>query len=145
VIAAWAVVRVLAVKRLEEGLALRAESPTKWPTCPHCGRRLQSKGFRERTLRTLFGEIHWRRRVGRCAKGCASVQVAPLDGALGLLPHPRIGTEVQGMGCLLGVFVPDETASSLLEQLTGVSLAPGTLWRWVQQVGHPVRVHLQGE
>jgi hypothetical protein len=52
---------------------------------------------------------------------------------------------VQWMGCLLAVFVPYETARRLLQQLTGVELAVGTLWRWVQQVGQRVMVQLEGE
>ncbi len=66
VMAAWMVVRVLAVRLLEEGLIGRAQQPEMWPVCSSCGRRLQSKGCRERVLHTLFGAIRWRRRVGRC-------------------------------------------------------------------------------
>jgi hypothetical protein len=68
--------------------------------------------------------------------------VAPLDEALGLLPHQRTGAEVHWMGCLLAVFVPYETACRLLQQLTGVPLATGTLWRWVQPVGQRVMAQL---
>jgi hypothetical protein len=106
VMAVWAVVRVLAVPLLEEVLTVRAHQPERWPVCSSCGRRLQSKGFRERVLPTLFGAIRWRRRVGRCPHGCAGSPVAPLDPALGVLPHQRTGAEVQWMGCLLAVFVP---------------------------------------
>jgi hypothetical protein len=49
------------------------------------------------------------------------------------------------MGCLLTVLVPYETAGRLLQQLTGVSLAAGTLWRWVQQVGQRIMEHLEQE
>jgi hypothetical protein len=48
VMAVWVVVRLLAVRLLEEELALRAEAPVRWPACEHCGRRRHSKGFRER-------------------------------------------------------------------------------------------------
>jgi hypothetical protein len=135
VLAAWEVVRRLAVRLVEESLTVRAQQPEAWPACGRCGRWLQSKGFQPRTLHTLFGVIGWRRRVGRCPKGCKGSQVAPLDRALGLVAHQRTGVEVQWMGCLLAVFVPYETARRLLQQLTGVELAVGTLWRWVQQVG----------
>ena len=145
VMAVWTVVRLLAVRLLEEGLSVRAQQPTTWPVCGSCGRRLQSKGFRERVLCTLFGKIRWRRRVGRCPHGCVGSQVAPLDQSLGLLPHQRTGTEVQWMGCLLTVFVPYETAGRLLQQLTGVQLAAGTLWRWVQQVGQRMMAQLEEE
>ena len=142
VMAVWVVMRQLAVRLLEEELAVRAEAPTRWPGCRHCGRRWHSKGFRERRLGTLFGPIRWRRRVGRCPQGCAGSAVAPLDEALGLLPHQRTGAEVHWMGCLLAVFVPYETACRLLPQLTGVPLATGTLWRWVQPVGQRVMAQL---
>jgi hypothetical protein len=145
VLAAWEVVRRLAVRLIEESLTVRAQRPELWPVCGRCRRWLQSKGFQPRTLHTLFGVIGWRRRVGRCPKGCKGSQVVPLDRALGLVPHQRTGVEVQWMGCLLAVFVPYETARRLLRQLTGVELAAGTLWGWVQQVGQRVRVQLEGE
>jgi hypothetical protein len=145
VMTVWTVVRLLAVQLLEEGLSVRAQLKTTWPVCASCGRRLQSKGFRERVLCTLFGKIRWRRRVGRCPNGCVDSQVAPLDQRLGLLAHQRTGVEVQWMGCLLAVFVPYETAGRLLQQLTGVELAAGTLWRWVQQVGQRMMVQLEEE
>jgi hypothetical protein len=145
VLAIWEVVRRLAVRLMEESLTVRAQQRETWPVCGRCRQWLQSKGFQPRTLHTLFGVIRWRRRVGRCPKGCKGVQVAPLDQALGLVPHQRTGVEVQWMGCLLAVFMPYETARRLLRQLTGVELAVGTLWRWVQQVGQRVRVQLEGE
>ena len=79
VIAAWALVRILAIFLLEEVLAERTQQKQNWPACPVCGQRLHSKGFRKRELCTLFGVVHWRRRVGRCPKGCKGVEVAPLD------------------------------------------------------------------
>jgi len=145
VIAVWTVVRVLAVRLLEEGLIGRAQQPETWPVCSSCGCRLRSKGFRERVLQTLFGVIRWRRRVGQCPHGCAGSPVAPLDQALGIVPYQRTGAEVQWMGCLLAVFVPYETACRLLHQLTGVSLAAGTVWTWVQQVGQRVMAQLAEE
>src|SRR5512143_1733416 len=145
VMAVWTVVRVLAVRLLEEGLTARAQQPETWPVCSRCGRRLQSKGCRERVLRTLFGVIRWRRRVGRCPHGCVGSQVAPLDQALGVLPRQRTGVEVQWMGCLLAVFVPYATACRLLQQLTGVSLVAGTVWTWVQQAGQRVMAQITDE
>ncbi len=145
VMATWAVVRLVAVRLLEEVLSARAQRPTDWPECPSCGRPVHSKGFVERVLRTLFGKIRWRRRVGRCPNGCAGSQGAPLDQALGLEAPQRTGTEVQWMGCLLAVFMPYETAGVVLHQLTGVVLAPGTLWQGVQRVGQRAMVQLEEE
>ena len=145
VMVVWMVVRVLAVQLLEEGLTARAQQPETWPVCSRCGRRLQSKGFRERTLHTRFGAIRWRRRVGRCPHGDVGSPVAPLEQAVGVLPHQRTGVEVQWMGCLLAVLVPYETAGRLLHQLTGVPVAAGTLWRWVQQAGQRVMAQITDE
>jgi len=61
--------------------------------------------------------------------------VVPLDDALGLVPQQRYGAEVQALGCRLAVFVPYETAVHLLQQLTGIAVAPGTVWNWVQRLG----------
>ena len=69
VLAAWVVVRGVALRLLEESLAVRAQQAQRWPVCGSCGRGLQSKGWRERVLGTLFGPIRWRRRVGRCSLG----------------------------------------------------------------------------
>ena len=109
VLAVWEVVRRLAVRLIEESLTVRAQQRELWPVCGRCRQWLQSKGFQPRTLHTLFGVICWRRRVGRCPKGCKGSQIAPLDQALGLVPHQRTGAEVQWTGCLLAIFVPYET------------------------------------
>jgi hypothetical protein len=50
-----------------------------------------------------------------------------------------------GLGCLLAVFVPYETARRLLGQLTAVERAAGTLWGRVQQVGQRAMAQLEGE
>lgn len=42
---------------LENELARRAAAPQVWPHCPHCGSRLQSKGFQSRQMETLVGAI----------------------------------------------------------------------------------------
>lgn len=42
---------------LENELARWAAAPQVWPHCPHCGSRLQSKGFQSRQMETLVGAI----------------------------------------------------------------------------------------
>src|SRR2546430_4429833 len=145
VLAVWEVVRRLAVRLMEESLTVRGQQRELRPDCGRCRQWMQSKGFQPRTLHTLFGVIGWRRRVGRCPRGCKGSRVAPLDQVLGLVPHQRTGAEVQWMGCPLAVFVPYETARRLLRQLTGVERAAGTLGGWVQQVGQRAMVQLEGE
>ena len=132
--AVWVLVRVVAVLVLEERLQALAQPAPVWPRCAQCGRRLRSQGYRARQWLTLFGEVHWKRRVGRCPEGCPG-QVTPLDEVLGVAPQQRYGAEVQALGCRLAVFVPYETAVRLLQQLTGTAVAPGTVWNWVQRLG----------
>ena len=76
--------------------------------------------MRPRQIKTLVGIVGFSRRVGRCRNGCRGVQQAPLDQELGLLAYQQTSLELMQMGCLLTVFVPFETACTLLEKLTGV-------------------------
>src|SRR4029434_5684199 len=120
ILAVWPLARVLALHVVEYVLAERAQRPRAWPPCPSCGVLLRSKGFAQRQLMSLFGPIHWRRRVGRCPQGCAIPQVAPFDEALGVQPHQRTSGELQWLGCAFAVFVPFATAARWLG---------GVLWR----------------
>jgi hypothetical protein len=82
-LAVWPLARVLAIHSIESVLAARALRPTFWPRCPTCGVFLRSQGFVQRQGTSLFGPIHWRRRVGRCPQGGDTPYVAPVDNALG--------------------------------------------------------------
>jgi len=135
IISAWHLARTLAVRLVEEVLTERGQSPTRWPNCPKCGKRLHSKGLVERQINSLIGIIHWKRRVGRCPRGCEIGQIAPLDKELGLLPHQRTSIELQRLGCLLAVFVPFETVAGLLNNLTTVQVSCISIWHWVQKAG----------
>ena len=109
-LAAWQLARAIAVAVVEDVLAERAQRPTEWPTCEKCGKRLESKGFVERTLRGLIGIVRWKRRVGRCPNRCKIGQVAPLDTELGLRPNQRVSDVSMRAACALAVFVPFGTA-----------------------------------
>jgi|TARA_B100001971_G_scaffold181496_1_gene178215 hypothetical protein len=135
VLSAWRLARVLAVKIVEEVLFERAQRSTQWSDCPKCGKRLHSKGFVPRQITSLIGIIRWKRRVGRCPKGCTIGQIAPLDNALGLLPHQRTSVELQHLGCLLATFVPFETVAVLLNCLISVKVSSTAVWHWVQDAG----------
>ena len=91
---------LLAIKIVETDLFERAQTPTEWPNCPECGRRLNSKGFVPRQITSLIGEIRWRRRVGRCPNRCHIGQIAPLDRKLGLSSHQTTSVEL----CKIGGF-----------------------------------------
>ena len=135
ILSTWRLARVLAVKIVEESLIERAQRPTQWSDCPKCGKRLHSKGFVHRQITSMIGVVHWKRRVGRCPNGCKIGQVAPLDKALGLLPHQRTSFELQKLACLLSVFVPFETSAVLLNWLISVQVSSTGVWHWVQNTG----------
>ena len=145
VLAAWRLARVLAVKIVEEVLSERAQCPTEWPCCPHCGAPLRSKGFVSRQVDSLLGCIHWQRRVGRCPHGCKIGQIAPLDEALGLEPQQRTSGELKQAGCALAIFVPFETVTALLGLLSGVRVSAGAVWLWVQEAGQRAMERLERE
>ena len=144
-LAVWPLARVMAIHLVEAVLAERAHRPTFWPRCPACGVLLESKGFVQRQVTSLFGPIRWRRRVGRCPQGCAIGQVAPLDEELGVQPHQRSSGELQCLGCALAVFVPFATAARLLGWYSGGAVSPRALWGWVQTAGHRAMTHLQAQ
>ena len=120
---------------VEQELERRAQARTQWPECPHCGRRLRSKGFRARQVTTWLGTMRWRRRVGRCPSHCPGVQAAPLDEALGVQPYQHISVEVERLGCLLSLFLPFDLAAELMAQMSGLSVSSSSLWQWVQRRG----------
>jgi hypothetical protein len=140
---AWRLARRLAVKLVEEELEERAQRPTKWPNCEKCGKKLESKGFVERTLRGLIGTVRWERRVGRCPDRCEIGQVAPLDTELGLRPNQRVSDALKRAACALAVFVPFGEARELLALLTGVVVNSGSIWNWVQEVGRKAKAQLE--
>jgi hypothetical protein len=71
--------------------------------------------------------------------------MVPLDQELGLVPNQRMDDTIKRKACLLAVFVPFETASLLLAQLSGVAVSATALWHWVQQVGTHLAAHLEAE
>ena len=145
VVAAWQLARELAVRLVEEVLAKRAQEKIAWGSCPKCGKRLQSKGFKPRQIKSIIGEIKWERRLGRCPNKCALGQVSPLDKELGLISNQKSGAELQQMACLLAIFVPFETAAMLLKQLSGDDVCGQAIWGWVQGVGQQMMNRLEAE
>ena len=67
IIAAWQLARLLAVRMVEEILTKRSQVKTEWERCEQCGKRLQSKGFKPRQIKSIIGDIKWQRRLGRCS------------------------------------------------------------------------------
>jgi hypothetical protein len=141
----WVLACWLAVRVVESVIEERAKAKTEWGECPLCGRRLESKGFESRQIKSMFGMIHWKRRVGRCPKKCHIGQIAPLDEELGIMPNQRTDVNVKRAACLMGVFVPFETAATLLYSITGLCLSSGAIWAWVQAAGAQLVVWLEEE
>jgi len=145
IMAVWQLARILAVRLAEETLAHRAQAKTEWGNCEKCGKRLQSKGFAPRQIKSIIGIIKWKRRLGRCANKCALGQIAPLDEALGLAPNQKSDSGLQQRACLTALFVPFETAAMLLSQLSGACVSSQTIWEWVQTSGQEMMSNLEAE
>ena len=138
----WAtlcLLRSLGISILEEEIVRRNKACRPEAPCPHCGRRLESKGLVERTILTLLGVINFKRSRYRCPNGCKGTSIIPLDKQLGLEPYQQTSWESKYLGTLLCVFVPYNLASHLLTQLTQVKIHETSLWRWVQEAGERAR------
>lgn len=142
ILAAWRLARALAVKIVENELTRRAQKPTEWEPCPYCGRRLVSKGFIKREMTTLIGKIVWRRRGGRCPRGCKIGQVVPLDKKLGLEAYQRTSFELKYLAVACAVFLPFETAALFVKRFTDMHVSSATVWNWVQNFGQRAMVRL---
>ena len=143
ILAAWRLAMALAVKIVEDELTRRAQRPTEWGPCPHCGRRLRSKGFIKREMATLIGKIVWWRRGGHCPGGCKIGQVAPLDDELGLEAHQRTSFELKQLAVVCAVFLPFETAALFVKRFTDVYVSPAAVWDWVQDFGQRAMARLE--
>ena len=136
VLATLSLARALAVMLLESELNRRAREPVKWPNCPLCGSKIESKGFRHRSASTLAGLIGWKRRVGRCPKGCRNRQFVPYDEVLGIAAYQQTSDELKHVACALAVFVPFEISAKLLGMIAQVWVSPAGIWHWVREAGH---------
>lgn len=130
---------------VELELAKRSEKPTEWPQCSHCGIFFESKGFQTRSMFTLLGMVHWRRRVGRCPKGCKVGQVVPLDQTLGIVPNEETTPDLKEWACLLAIFMPYRISAIVFEKLLGLHIGSTTIWQWVQQYGKKAMGQLENE
>jgi len=138
----------IAVLIVEHILIQRAELAAKTGHdyfCPRCGALLTSKGFFPRMMKTLIGDIHWKRQVRRCPSGCKGSHVTPFDNELGITPYQKHSSELKQMACILAVFIPYNIASSLLKTIAGVEICPKTIWNWVQRAGRQVMEKLKSE
>ena len=59
----------------------------------------------------------------------------PLDEALGVAAHQRVGDGLKRLGCLLCVMLPYGMAAWVLAQWSGIRVSESSLWTWVQHTG----------
>jgi len=137
----------LAVARIvaSEILTQKGQAESVRPLCPKCGRSLESKGMLPRSIISIIGTIHWKRRGWRCTNKCKIGQITPSDQALGLQPNQRVSNEIKQVSSALAVFVPYSIASSLLKMLTGVGISSGAIWNWAQDAGRRAMIRLENE
>jgi hypothetical protein len=153
ILAALQLGRAVAVKVVEEILNERGQAPDQGGTCSRCGKKLESKGLKPRSVLTLLGWVHWRRRVRGCPDGCEIGQVVASDKALGLQPYQETSWEVKWLACALAVpstalragFVPFEIAAVLFGMLTGVPVCSKSIWLWVQASGYQAMERLNAQ
>jgi len=109
----------------------------KLGTCPDCGRELTARGAPGRTVETLVGAVRLERPYFYCVEcGCGFY---PLDEALDL-SSGRKQPDLQRAGARLAAEVPYQTASELMEELTGVSLTEPPIHETVAAVTEGVAV-----
>jgi hypothetical protein len=145
VLTAWQMGLWIAKTIVEQQLTERAQAQTNFGRCPACQTSLRSKGFIKRELLTLVGTVEWKRRISRCPKRCSGSQIAPFDTVLGIDAYQQTSTELIRLGCLLALFLPFGLATSILQQLTGITLSKDTIWDWVQIAGQRTMTQLEAE
>ena len=143
--AVWKLIGLVAVCVIEEIIKRRTQLQVKWPLCPQCGRRLESKGLAPRQMQTLFGLVRWTRRVGRCHDQCRIGQVAPSDEELGIKPYQATCATVERIVCLLAVFLPFQTVAFLLKECCHLEISASCVWHWTQAAGAKAMRQLAGE
>jgi hypothetical protein len=95
-------------------------------TCPKCQQSAQFKGYRPRTVVSLFGSVRLRRgyyHCGHCGRGCF-----PFDDEAGLGPH-RLTPGAERVVCLLGLTCDsfEEAALKALPEACGLHLGESTV------------------
>ncbi|MBF0224173.1 MAG: ISKra4 family transposase, partial [Desulfobacterales bacterium] len=145
IISTLILIKSMAIWIVEEIIRLRANVTTDWPLCPKCGQRLESKGFQSRQILTLFGSVHWKRRVGRCPNGCKIGLIAPLDASLKIAPYQMTCNTIKRIACLLAVFLPFEIVVFLLQQCLGLKISSDAVWNWVQKFGSEAMYKIEEE
>lgn len=115
------------VERRHGPLLRQQEAP-----CPRCERRLRAQASRSRTVETLLGPVTLERPYFYCA--ACHHGFCPLDEALALSGSRKQG-DVQKAGVQLGLEMPHQRASKLLDELTDASMSDWGIHQALQQTG----------
>jgi hypothetical protein len=105
--------------------------------CPHCGETAVYQRHRQGMLRTMFGEIRYRRAYYGCDQ-CHQGSY-PLDEELGLRPN-QMSAEVERLAGLMGVQMPFAQASEVFQELTLVKLSDQSVDKATQVYGQKTEV-----
>lgn len=93
--------------------------------CPHCGTRARVDQWRTRQVRTVCGLVAIARPWYRC-RSCHR-GFSPVDQSLDLVPRARLSATLTGWVVRLGATTTFREAALLLEELTGLTVAPDTV------------------
>lgn len=101
--------------------------------CPRCGRRARVDQWRTRHVRTVCGPIAIARPWYRC-RSCRR-GFSPVDQSLELASRARLSATLSGWVVRLGATTTFREAALLLEELTGLTVAPDTVRAQSEQCG----------
>lgn len=103
--------------------------------CPHCAGQAKYQRRREGMLRTMLGQIKYKRAYYLCVD-CGQGHY-PLDEQYGLRPN-AMSAELERLAALVGVQMPFAQASILFSELTLTSLSDQSIDKATQSYGQTV-------
>ena len=109
--------------------------------CPQCGTTCGVQEWRERMVATRCGRVQFERPWYLC-RGCRQGW-APADVALGLAPQKRLSEGLAAWVIRLGAATDFQEAAGMLEELTGVHLAPETVRQYTEAKGAALEAQQQ--
>ncbi len=104
-----------------------------WQCCPACGERTRVQSWRPREVLTICGPVRFERPWHVC-RGCRQ-GFSPVDATLGLASRARLSAGVQAWVVELGAKLSFAEAAGLLDELTGLAMAPETVRQHTERVG----------
>jgi hypothetical protein len=106
--------------------------------CPRCGRRVRVQEWRPRQVQTVCGTLSLRRPWYRC-RPCRQ-GFSPLDTALRLPARARLSPALTAWVVRLGATTTFREGAALLDDLTGLLVAPDTIRAQSEQCGTALAV-----